>query len=461
VTEDPLATRLERLRVLMQAAGERAQRQDGRLPKPDPVIVTPPWLVGQPEDDPIPLETLIQGEIAEAGGTSCFVRYSVLPLGHRHGRFPLQSALDVDETSLRWLASPAEVCSPDLSGALFLDVETTGLAGGTGTLAFLVGAAWFEGDSLTIAQYLMRDPGEEPAVLQLLADVAANSRLVVTFNGRAFDVPLLATRYTLARRRSPFPEDHVDLLTPARRVWRLRLSSCRLANLEERVLGVIRSDDVPGWLVPQLYASYLRTGDGRHLSPVFDHNLLDVLSMVTLAGRLGGLHNRPQLALDDDPADLVALARCFERHGRGGSRGSEAADAGDNVEQCYREALRHGLAEPAAAIARMRLAALHKRRGQWDQAIELWSQVAAGCSEPWRRSSLIELAKWAEHQAKDYGRAITWAHRALEDGESCRAGAQVAAAVGARPPADGASEALRHRILRLQRKLGLAEDGLG
>jgi uncharacterized protein YprB with RNaseH-like and TPR domain len=457
--QDPLALRLARLRQLMQEASQRASDRlaagqaiscaaGEAVPRPagEAVLRAAGQAVpraAQHPGDAVPLEALMRGDIVSGGGRECFMRHQTLDVGHRHGRYKLETAMVVDRPGLLWLAQPSAVDAADLSGAVFVDLETTGLSGGTGTLAFLVGLAWFDDGQLHLAQLFMRGPHEEPALLQHVSDIAGGRELVVGFNSRAFDIPLMETRFVLGRRRSPFPADHVDLLTPARRVWRLRLASCRLANLEERVLGVTRHDDVPGWMIPQLYTEYLRTGDARPLAPVFDHNLLDVLSLVTLAGRLGELHRDPRSALADDPTDLVALARCFER------RPHEVA--GESLShECYQEALRHGLSGLGAEVARLRLALGHKQRGQWDHARGHWLAVVAEGSAAARQQALIELAKWAEHKARDPLSALAWAREAF------------AADVGPQDSGDGPDGAggassvargLRRRIARLESKL--------
>lgn len=435
--EEDFAARIERLRRLAEEAEARA-RERGRvnlvrdlpvLPDdgPDPATL----------DTPVPIEDLVTGQEIRAAGTACFVRDNVLDLSHRHGRWPLAIALEAGSSELGRLALPSTVACENLERAIFIDVETTGLAGGTGTLAFLVGAAWFEAGRLVLTQYLMRSPAEEPAVLAELAARARDSEVVVSFNGRAFDIPLLETRYIMSRLRTPFPEDHLDLLTGSRRVWRLRLESCRLAHLEERVLGVRRWDDVPGFLIPQLYTDYLRTGDGRCLAPVFDHNALDVLSLVTLAGRLASLYRDPLKALEDDPLDLVSLGRVFERTGASLPRGRAAAAGGEGQGRCagqdgasrehgdvdlsticYGQALAIGLEGPGADLARLRLATIKKRQGDFDEALSLWEHLAgAATSADLRFIAMVELAKCLEHRKRDPEAALAWVRMA----EQCAA----------------------------------------
>ena len=173
---------------------------------------------------------------------------------------------------------------------LFLDTETTGLSGGAGTVAFLVGAAWVEDEELVTEQYILGDHSDEPEMLLRLGELLKRFDTAVTFNGKTFDMPLLESRYTLCRLRDHWRElDQLDLLHPARRVWKLRLQSCRLAHLEERVLGVRRENDLPGSEAPERFFRYLQTGDFSLLEEVIAHNLQDVITLAVLLVKLAQL----------------------------------------------------------------------------------------------------------------------------------------------------------------------------
>src|SRR5439155_19417396 len=176
----------------------------------------------------------------------------------------------------------------DPRSLLFLDAETTGLAGGTGTYAFLVGAAWLEDDRLILAQHFMRDFDEEPALLAALRALLERANAVVTFNGASFDLPLLETRFIMARQSWPAALSHLDLLRPSRRVWTSCFADCRLATLEREVIGVVRDDDIPGALIPALYFDFLRSRRAAPLARVLAHNRDDILTQVGLLGWFGG-----------------------------------------------------------------------------------------------------------------------------------------------------------------------------
>ena len=187
---------------------------------------------------------MVGGELLDTGQGTVVVVRSEYPVGYRHGHICLDGVAEVPEAILALLARP-DGGPPGRLRPLFLDAETTGLAGGTGTYAFLVGAGWVEGDTLVVAQYFMRDLDEEPALLAALRPRLEEASVVVTFNGTGFDLPLLETRFILGRSRWP-ALPHVDLLWPARRVWSRRFADCRLGTLERDVLGVTRDADVPG-----------------------------------------------------------------------------------------------------------------------------------------------------------------------------------------------------------------------
>lgn len=345
----------------------------------------------------------------------------------RHGELPLRSALEAPPDVLRLLSRqpPSESAPKRL---LYLDTETTGLAGGTGTYAFLVGAGFFEADRFVLSQYFMRDLDEEPALISAMAQLLEDFDGVVTYNGRGFDLPLLETRFVLSRRPWPRHLWHLDLLAPARRLWSTRLPDCRLATIEARVLGLERLDDVPGALIPSLYFHYLRSRRAEALRAVFEHNRLDVLSLVTLTGWVARALADPE-ALDLDPEEYVGLGRLWE--GTDAERGA----------RCYRQALSRGLESPRRERLLLRLGRCAKRQGRWPEAMALWEEAIADASSfdpgPWE-----EIAKCYEHWIRD----LAVAHR-------------VTAGALERAEADCAPEAVRaslaHRLGRLRRRLGL------
>ncbi|HEX9819978.1 MAG TPA: ribonuclease H-like domain-containing protein [Methylomirabilota bacterium] len=369
-----------------------------------------------------PVERVVGGELLDTGQGSLVVVRRAYPLVHRHGGQPLG---DVVAASLPLLARVARVEGgiAGADGLLFLDTETTGLAGGTGTYAFLVGAALVEGDRVVVTQFFMRDFDDEPALLTALDPLLARAGAVVTFNGAAFDLPLLETRFVLARRRWPSTLAHLDLLRPARRVWTGWLADCRLATLESAVLGLERDDDVPGFMIPLLYFDYLRSRRAAPLRRVFEHNRHDVLSLVALVGWFGralggGAGLRPE--------ELAGLGRLWE-----------PVDLERGL-ACYRAALGAGLPEPVARWARLRLAWWEKRAARWDAACALWDAARAHDvfdPRPWE-----ELAKFHEHRARD----LAAARAVVEDALG------LARAAGA---ASRVLDAFAYRLARIERRL--------
>ena len=371
----------------------------------------------------VPLEELVDGMRRENEQGEFFVVDTSVHLEARHGDVPLSRLQTLAAETVGVLAAEPELRDFDLREAVFLDTETTGLAGGTGTAAFLIGAGWVEGDRFRVRQYFMRDYHEEPALLQGLSDDVSNFSRLVTFNGKSFDIPLLAARFQLARRRFPLAEvPHLDLLHPARRLWRARLESCRLQSLEAALLGLRRRGDIPGDEIPQVYFDWVRRRDARRLERVFEHNRQDIVSLAALAVLAcqwveGGRA--------EDPRDVYSLARLLER-----ARLFERSD------EEYRRAVALG-AGGLRGSALLRLGMRAKRAGDLERAAGLWEQAGeAGEVEAWR-----ELAMHHEHRTHDLEAAL----RAVERG--------MCTILDAR---DGRSwhlrEAFRHRRDRLRRK---------
>ncbi|MGB9594391.1 MAG: ribonuclease H-like domain-containing protein, partial [Anaerolineae bacterium] len=233
-----------------------------------------------------PVEELVAGRVVENEAGAFYLVEKAFPLHHAHGAPMLGDLLACPCHVPARLARDPAIADLDYRRAAFLDIETIGLAGGTGTVAFMVGLGFYEADAFRVEQYFMRDFPEEPAMLADLARRLDGMDWLVSFNGRGFDLPILTTRFIMNRvppRLADAP--HLDLLHPARRLWKARLPSCRLSALEKDILGFYRDQaDVPGYLVPQIYFDYLRTGDAREIARVFYHNLYDIVSLAALAG---------------------------------------------------------------------------------------------------------------------------------------------------------------------------------
>lgn len=290
----------------------------------------------------------------------------------------------------------------------FLDTETTGLAGGSGTCAFLIGVGRIRSGrrGFEVQQFFLRDHSEEPSVLAALTESLADAEVLVTYNGKSFDVPLLETRYRLARAAAPFERmAHLDLLYGARRLWRFRFESCRLVELESRILGHEREGDVPGAMIPEIYSDYLRTGKAARLAPVFTHNALDIVSLACLTGIVPWAFRESGEVELKHAAEFMALGRWIEQAGQF-----------ERARDLYREAIRRpSLREDLLYRAMWDLAGLEKKLGAIDAAVGLWSDLGAirGHHE-YRADALEALAKHYEHREKNYAKALECAEAALE-----------------------------------------------
>ncbi len=324
-----------------------------------------------------------------------------------HGLHPFAGLRTVSPRSLAMIAKDADLEYVDLSKAVFLDTETTGLGLGAGTYVFLVGAGYLDGNDFRVKQFFLTGPGHEVAFLSALSEFLAGFTTVVTFNGKAFDLPLLENRYI--RHRQPFPfvdPPHIDLLHPARRIWKRRLDSCALSSLEAQILGLARSQqDVPGWEIPSRYFRYQRTGDSRELEGVFYHNLQDILSLAALMIHVDRILANPVCGLITSGLDFLSLGKAYARGG----------DT-DTALLCFDEALRRPMAAADRADCLIRLSALQKRDRRWDVAVQIWETLVdeGGESALYGR---VELSKYYEHVERDYLAALEHVQAALHVAE--------------------------------------------
>ena len=381
-----------------------------------------------------PVEEIVPGRFVDtSNGGAAYVIEEDFPISYIHGQVGLQIA-NAPRLIAEW-AGNQKIAEQDPEAIVFLDTETSGLAGGTGTFAFLVGVGRYSPEGFHLAQFFMRDPLEEPALLIALEEFLAPCQTIVSFNGKAFDIPLLDTRYTLQGWKSPFKNlAHVDLLHLARRLWRDRLPSRTLANLEVQILHASRTDEeIPGWMIPQMYFDYLRDGDARPLKRVFYHNAMDVVSLAALLNHTSALLENPSAQPLIEHIDLAAVARLLEELGHI-----------DEAAELYETCLNAGLPEEIHDDTLYRLSLLHKHNNNYLAAIPLWEQAAA------RRKiyAYEELAKYFEHRALDFAAALKWTQEALGFIDTSDL-----------PSADirqWKSE-FKHRLQRLQRKIASQE----
>lgn len=353
----------------------------------------------QPQPDSRSIDSVVAGAFHPTPRGEVFVAEQTYPSDYIYGSSPLLSAFPFSHIS-QW-ANDSEILNLPLSKFAFLDTETSGLSGGTGTYAFLVGVARFIDNQFVLRQFFMRDPAEEPAVLEGIAKYLAPCQALVTFNGKAFDAPLLTTRYKLHYIPVPYQGySHLDLLPLARRLWRDRLESRALKYLEEHVLGLKRSsEEVPGYEIPWLYFDYLRTGDARPLGGVFYHNAMDVVAMAALLAHMNDMLQNPYEGKVQHGLDFVALGKLFEDLGHW-----------DEAARLFERGLESQLNEADFGLAVKRLSILQKKRGDMGEAIRLWEAAA----EQGHLYAFIELAKHYEHKERDLKSALKWTKSAMK-----------------------------------------------
>jgi uncharacterized protein len=341
----------------------------------------------------------------------------------------------------KWRAAAA-----DPEKWLFLDTETTGLAGGTGTYAFLVGIAWWDSGGLQVEQLMMRDFSEEYSLLVELAERIAERPVLVTFNGKSFDWPLLESRYLMTRNiRVPELAAHLDLLHPARAVWKLRLGSVRLVELERHVLdaprlGWHRDEDVRSSLIPQFYFDYLRGGSPGPLAGVVRHNRMDLRGLAALFTKLNSLLSAEQRE-ETEALDLFGLSRYLQKRG-------EATLA----ESACVAARGRGLPVAYDAQAKSELARMAKRRGEHAQAAEIWQELVQ--DGECRSHACEELAIYYERRAKDFRKALEFALMGLKELRKRSAGSKYGTA---KPGEVRRIERLVNRISRMEIRINAAD----
>ena len=351
-------------------------------------------------DSPPPVQRAVAGSVANLppGGewitSGVYLVESVQPLAETFGTFDMTAL-----PSASGRLSPWGAAEPPC----FLDLETTGLAGGTGTYAFLAGIGTLEENAVRVRQLFLATPSRETEWLDALDQIVPLGAGFVTYNGRRFDLPLLQTRTILSRRGSFRPgSPHLDLLWIARSLWRCSLPSCRLGEVERSILGVQREfEDVPGWQIPSLYADFLRTRDAAPLAGVFLHNRLDILSLAALKAHVGR---------------IVAgeINRGLERLLAGDLWAAKGA--WDQAETFWQSAMED---PESRGEALLRLAARAKGEKQWDAAVALWEQSRSACRPS--LTVLEELAKAYEHRLHRLGDAMARADEGLRQVESRRA----------------------------------------
>ncbi len=349
------------------------------------------------------IDALVPGAFHKGEDAEFFVARVKYPPDYYHGNRRLDSIFEKQHELFGELTKDPALAEMTPGQTVFIDTETTGLSGGTGTYAFLIGIGYFEDENFVVEQFLMRNASEEPDMLAMLSERLVQFRTLVSFNGKSFDLPLMESRLILCRLTPEvLMRPHLDLLYPARRIWKRSLESCRLGNLEQELLGIERVDDVPGELIPGIYFDFLRRGDPTRMERVFYHNQLDILSMVTLTALITDVISDRAASCRSDGMAQYSVGRIHLEQGRvaeAEAAFTEALKACPYSDQEW-EILRH-------------LSVTYKRSGNYAMAVKTWEEMIGLDARrdlfPW-----IELAKYYEHRVRDYRRAAALAVQAME-----------------------------------------------
>ncbi len=285
---------------------------------------------------------------------------------------------------------------------LFVDTETTGLSGGAGTVAFLVGLGWLAGDRFIVHQYFITQLNHEEGMLELIRKLIPNFDCIVTYNGKSYDIPLLNSRFIMNRMSPPFDNlSHIDLLHPTRTLWKLSMENCKLKTVETDLLGLYREDDIPGEMIPDVYFDYLRNRRAEKIERIFYHNRFDVITM--LANLI--LIVRTQLSSEpaENPLTDFAKAKLFTRK----------KDIDRSINH-YQHVLDSDISGSRRQKTYIELAALFKKVQKFDEAIRYWN-LALNSQFPFMLEPYVELAKYYEHRQNKYAKAIKICQSALKE----------------------------------------------
>ncbi|MFW5986200.1 MAG: ribonuclease H-like domain-containing protein [Halanaerobiales bacterium] len=328
-----------------------------------------------------------------------FFRTTKYKPDHKHGLYPLNKIFELKTEDISLITNAQnDFNSLSPHDLLFFDTETTGLMGGTGTIPFLIGLGYFEGESFIVKQLFMRDFDEEMPVLSTLATEITKYQILISFNGKSFDLPLLKTRMIMNRLSELNIPYHLDLLSAARSLWS-HLDSCSLNNLEKRVLNINRNDDLPGSKVPQMYFKYLDQKKPEYIEPIFEHNTIDIVSMVTMLIHLQKIHKNSR-DFHLSARELYNLGCLYEKR----------KDLIRSI-NFFEKALQLNPDLILSGKIKTKLSWQYKRNNQWDKAVRIWNSMIRknqGGIFPWR-----ELAKYQEHQQKNFKQARKHTRKAL------------------------------------------------
>ena len=339
------------------------------------------------------IEEILSGKFIKTPFGQSFVRENFFPNDYMCGDTLLSQIFKSSTHKLSHLVGDKRISEIDIRKTVFLDTETTGLSGGAGTFIFLIGLGYFTENQFCVRQYFMRDYDEEQALLSALNELLLKFESVITYNGKSFDLPLMETRFIMSGMEMNLKNPaHLDLLYPVRRLWKRRLENCSLSTVEREILGVYRENDVPGYLVPEIYFRYLRTGDARDIKGVFEHNLQDILSLVVLTAKINDFFREP-LNNNFYPLDIFSLGKIYDKR-------KEYIKSSFY----YNEALKCNLPEEEFLETLKLISFVYKRQEKWEEAEKVWKETI-NKSREFIYYPYEELAKYYEHHLKDYKKA--------------------------------------------------------
>lgn len=339
----------------------------------------------------VQIDDVIEGKWIEIQGDRVFVFERNYPFGYKHGNLELTLPL-INSSMNEFMEISTDISAEDL---IFFDTETSSLSSGAGTFVFLVGLAYFNKSGLNVIQVFLDQPQNEIGFLNYIDEVLQKYNTFISYNGKSFDIPMLRSRYILNKLpQSLHTFNHFDLLHTARRIWKLRLESRRLADIETEILKFQRTDEeIPGWLVPQIYFDYQNSGDAGVLKGVFYHNEMDVVSLAALFLHINHIFSKETDNKDIDARDIYSIGITLSKLG-----------LWETSEDFFHAGIEKGLPASVENEAIRSFANTFKRQEKWEEAISYWQKAAENSDF----LSCIELAKFYEHREKDFKIALKW-----------------------------------------------------
>jgi uncharacterized protein YprB with RNaseH-like and TPR domain len=344
-----------------------------------------------------PLEELVPGQWINTTFGDIFRAEFTYDFDDLYGNLDLREIFKYSATSMA--ENFRLTTAHNIESVLFIDTETTGLAGGSGTVAFMVGLGWVKGNRFVVHQYFISQLNHEEGMLEYIAEFAKNFTCLASYNGKSYDIPLLNTRYVMNRLTSAFEDfEHIDLLHQSRALWKYSLRDCKLKTLETELMGLYRDGDIPGELIPEVYFEYLESGVIDRIERIFFHNRFDIITMLGVLLLI--MKSVETVSPDENPLNDYAKGRIFHKK----------KDIQRSI-QHYENVLTSNISISRRIITMLELAAIYKKEKMIDKAVELWLQTV---KIDYSFTAYVELAKYYEHDEKNAEQALKISHKALE-----------------------------------------------